>query len=275
VRGGRSYKWPPPGVLKPGQAPEFEVASVTTLLGNGLPKPALMYWAAKMVAEKACENPDFIKQMIDAQGKDETIKWLKGAHRTFTNKKADMGTIAHMAIEHYVDGRPMTAAQIDAELVERKVPLDMWKVTKGYIDGAKEFFDACEPEILESEVTVYSRAHGYAGTLDLLGRLSFGGERLPCIMDFKTGKGVYPEMGLQLCAYARADFIGTTDGVERPLADVFGGEPIQHGVIVRLKPGGFEVKSFTLSDDLFQVFLAVKGVALGLPIMEQAMRPGL
>lgn len=279
--GGRSYMWPPPGT--PGEGEEFQVASVTTILGKGLPKPALTYWAARVVAEKATENPQFIVDMVKAQGRDETVNWLKRAPQNYTAKKAGMGTVAHAAIEAYVDGTKITDAYIRALLVDEfedkpNLAADpaVFKQTKGYIRGALEFFDAVEPEILKQEVTVYSREHGYAGTTDIIARLHFGGpngERLPCIVDFKTGKGVYPESGLQLCAYARADFIGASDGTETPLSE-FG--DIRHGVIVRLKPGGgFEAKSFNLSDDLFEVFLAVKGVALGEGTMKQAMRPGL
>lgn len=273
ARGGRTYIWPPPGTLKPGDEPEFEVSSVTTLIGKGLPKPALMYWAAKSVAEEAVNNLDFLGSMVSAKGKDETIGWLKGSHRRYTNKKADMGTVAHMAIEAYLDGRDMSDDQLNEELTERGVPLEMWKATKGFIAGAMEFFDQCEPEVLYQEATVYSRKYGYAGTADIIGRMRFGGtESLPCIIDFKTGKGVYPEMGLQLSAYAKADFIGLTDGTELPLSEI---GDIRHGVIVRLTAtGGFEAVSFNLSDELHSVFLSVQGVAQGLETMERSKRPG-
>lgn len=274
IRGGRTYAWPPPGTLKPGAEPEFEVSSVTTLIGNGLPKPALMYWAAKMVAEKAVSDIEFVASMKESQGDAEAVKWLKGAHRTYTNKKADMGTIAHMAIESYLNGREMSEDQLNEALKERGVPLDMWKTTKSYVKGAMEFFDQAEPEVLYQEATVYSRKYGYAGTADIIGRIRLGGtDWLPAIIDFKTGKGVYPEMGLQLSAYARADFIGLSDGTEIPLSDI---GDIRHGVIVRLTPGGsFEAVSFNLSDDLQDVFLSVQGVALGLETMERSKRPGL
>ena len=34
------------------------VPGVTTLIGKGLPKPALPYWAARTVAEWVADNPD-------------------------------------------------------------------------------------------------------------------------------------------------------------------------------------------------------------------------
>lgn len=269
--GGRTYKWPPTGLLKPGEE-QMEVASVTTVIGKGLPKPALMYWAAKMVAQKAVDDYAAVGAiMASKDGESKAVNYLKGAHREFTNKKADMGTVAHMAVEAYVAGAPLTEAQLDEELKERGVPLDMWRMTKGYVKGALEFFDQLEPEVLHSEVTVFSRKWGYAGTTDIIGRMRFGGtETYPCVIDFKTGKAVYPEMGLQLSAYARADFIGRNDGTEEPLPP-----DIRHGVIVRLTPtGGFEAVAFTLSDELQEVFLSVMGVAQGLEVMEQAKRPG-
>ena len=50
---------------------------------------------------------------------------------------------------------------------------------------------------------VYSRTFGFAGTLDAI--CTIAGRR--GLLDIKTGRsGVYPEVALQLAAYAHADF---------------------------------------------------------------------
>lgn len=263
ARGMRVYKWPP-------QPPhDLEVVSVTSILSNGLPKPFLAPWSAKMVAEFAVEKRDTWTALAVADPK-AAIDLLKRAPYRSTSTKADMGTIAHAAIEAYLAGKPLTKAQVEGLLTEAKVPERAWRTTTGYIAGAMEFLFDLEPDVLHSEATVYSRRHGYAGTTDMIARLRVGQTQKLCVVDFKTSKSVYDENGLQLCAYARADFVGQGDGSEIPLAD----EPIQDGLIVRLLPSGtYELAHFALTDELFDVFLAIQRVALGKETIAAARRP--
>ena len=51
-----------------------------------------------------------------------------------------------------------------------------------------------------SEQKIYSREHGFAGTLDAEGMVN--GKRT--IIDFKTSNALYPEMFLQAAAYLKA-----------------------------------------------------------------------
>lgn len=57
-------------------------------------------------------------------------------------------------------------------------------------------------EILHVEEPVYSHRNRFAGTPDLICRMN-GDERL-CLIDFKTSKGIWPEMELQLAGYSIA-----------------------------------------------------------------------
>lgn len=263
-RGMRVYKWPP-------QPPhELEVVSVTSILGNGIPKPFLAPWSAKMVAEYAVEA---VEEWAPLAAKDPkaVIDLLKRSPYRFTSEKAAMGTVAHSAMEAYIDGKPLTDAQLEEMLKEKGVPLKKWKATRGYIAAAMEFLFDQEPEILHSEATVYSREHGYAGTADLVMRMRVGDSIKPVIGDFKTSKSIYDEVGLQLCAYSRADFVGLNDGTEKPLCD----EPIRDGVAIHLMPSGkYNLVPFTLTDELFNVFLSAKGVATGKDVIKQSRRPG-
>src|SRR5574337_1930961 len=85
--------------------------------------------------------------------------------------------------------------------------------------GLREWLDDEEPDILLSEKTVFSREHGYAGTLDLLARTRIGGSRPVTVVDVKTSKSIYNETAYQLTGYARADFVGMDDGTELALKD--------------------------------------------------------
>ncbi len=56
--------------------------------------------------------------------------------------------------------------------------------------------------IKESELHVWSEKHRYHGTLDAIGFVDGGPEYI--LLDYKTSRKIYPEMALQLAAYANA-----------------------------------------------------------------------
>lgn len=262
----RTYAWPP---LPPH---EFEVISVTSAIGGGMPKPYLIGWAAKVTAEAAIDDHDIIGAML-AKGKSlEAVAHVKGARFADMKAKADRGTIVHAALEAYLAGKPVDKATVEAQLKEARVPLAMWKSTAAMIAGLMEFLYDHEPEVYWSESTVYSRQHGYAGTTDLLARMRVGDSLLPVVLDVKTSKSIYDETALQLCAYARADFVGMDDGTEAPLVPT--GEPIEHGIVVRPTPGGkYEKAVFTLTDEVYELFLGCLTVASKKAVLDTVRRP--
>jgi hypothetical protein len=253
----RTYAWPP---LPPY---EFEVLSVTAAINGGIAKPFLTNWAAKLVAETAVEDFDLVKLMLEKDDAAGAIAHLKGAPYRKRQAAADRGTLVHSAIESYVAGVKVEEEQLREQFKEAAIPTKLWKSTLVMITGLVDFLFDEEPEILWSESTVYSREHGYAGTADMIARMRVGGTVVPVVLDVKTSKRIYDEAALQCCAYARADFVGLDDGTEKPLiAKGKGkGQPIEYGVVVRPKPtGGYEKAVFTLSDDLFALFLHCLGV---------------
>lgn len=173
--------------------------SVTTLIGV-LDKPALTYWAAEEAAKCAVAHVDTWKSIEQASGTAEAIKWISGAR--FRPPKgqrtaADLGTAIHAACEEYVLSGIKPA--VDAEV-------------QPYLDRYDEWLQLFQPEILGSEVTVFSDSYGYAGTCD--GFMAIDG--VPLIFDLKTARKpytkqgkptpAYPEVALQLAAYRHADF---------------------------------------------------------------------
>jgi hypothetical protein len=260
----RTYAWPP---LPPH---EFEVISVTSAIGKGLPKPFLVGWAAKMTAQCAVDDHAIVAAMLDKDDTAAALQHLKGARYRDMNAKADRGTIVHTAVESYLAGKPLSDSQVEAALREARVPPKMWRSTRGMIAGAVEFLYDHEPEVLWSEATVYSRTHGYAGTADLIARMRVGESTQVVVLDFKTSKSIYDEVALQLVAYARGDFVGLDDGTEAELSP----EPIQHGIVVRpMASGRYEKAEFTLTDDIFELFLGCLAVAKGLGGLGAARRP--
>jgi hypothetical protein len=183
----------------------FEIPSVTTILGRGLPKPALKFWAAKAVAEYAFDHQDAWTKLP----RDGAVDLLKREPLRFTAAKANVGTAVHAAIAEYAQ--------------EGAAPEGLNDLEMGYYNAARSYLSEQAVEILESEATVYSRKYGYGGTFDLLQRRDGVME----IADFKTSKAVYPDVALQLVAYSRAEFIGAAEGIEKPLPEV------RHGLIVR------------------------------------------
>lgn len=202
---GRSYTWPPTGETFP---------SVTTIL-NSLPKHALKNWAAKMVATFAADN----LPMLEMMDRDAAIDWLKREPLRTTQRAANLGSAIHSAID---------TGTIEAD--EQVAP---------YLQQWQAFNNAHHPHYEHTEITVYNRHVGYAGTADAI----ITSPRTGCryIIDWKTGKAVYPEAGLQLAAYAHAQWMDCDDGQETPLP------PISRGLIVHLQPDHYTIHQVDLT----------------------------
>lgn len=173
--------------------------SVTTILGGGVPKPALLPWGIKAVAEGAVDavRSGALAPMVE-QDPDAAVQFLKGLPYAQRDRAANLGTEIHAAIELLAQGRPMP---------------DWPLPVRPHMERFAQFVLDYRPEWLASEATVYSRTQAYAGTLDAICRID--GRTL--LLDVKTGKGIYPEVALQLAAYRHAEFIGLPDGNEDPM----------------------------------------------------------
>jgi hypothetical protein len=226
---------------------ELQVPSVTTILSGGVPKPALAPWNAKMVATFAVKNKDAWATLDD----EDAIDLLKRSPFRKTKKAADSGTLVHAALEAFNAGA-------------EHVPVPKDKALKAQYDGALQFLRDFEVEPTHTEVTIFSRQFGYAGTTDILGAVRLPTEIDPfrtrgrAIIDYKTGKAIYDEAVIQANAYAHGDFIahGGSEPREEPLGT------FDFIIIVRPKRrGGYEAKVYTPSQEVLDVFLAAKVVS--------------
>jgi hypothetical protein len=222
ANGHRVYRW---------QGREFP--SVTAILNGGVPKPFLPRWAAKVAAEYAIAHLDHLRLLAAGQA----IREVKQAPFTKRDSAAEVGDLVHAAVEAAATGRPRPAVPDHAA---------------GYVAALDRFLADHTPGFLAAEQTVYSRRYGYAGTFDLLATLPGHGLVL---VDVKTGNRVYPEVCLQLAAYAAADFIGHPNGTtEQPLPKV------QAGVVLHLRPGGYQLLPVPIGPAVLEAFLSALAV---------------
>jgi hypothetical protein len=174
------------------------VQGVTTLLGAGLPKPALTYWAAKTAAEYVADNLEVINALPDRESIVATVKQSPWSQR---DRAAARGTDIHALAERTIHGEKV---EIPPEL-------------EGYVSGYVRFLDTWQPEPLLTERPCANRQWWVAGTFDAVVTLPTG-ERM--LVDWKTSKGVYGEAALQLAAYQNMEFYLTDDGSEQPMPEV-------------------------------------------------------
>jgi hypothetical protein len=215
------------------------VPGVTTLISKGYPKPMLVNWAARTVAEYCADNFDLMRE-VRAQGRDELVDLLKGAHYRDRDKAAARGTDVHQLAEEILNGQ------------EVEVPEHL----QGFVDGYVAFIDRWKIDPIVTEKPCANRQWWYAGTFDAIVEIGAGqlkGKRL--LLDWKTSKGVYGETAMQLAAYRHADFYALEDGTEVQMPEVDG-----LGV-VHVRPDGCDLYEIQDPDAGWKQFQHVQYVA--------------
>jgi hypothetical protein len=229
INGGRGHWYKIDGTKADG---------VTTLIGNGLPKPALTRWAAKSVAEHVADNLDAVAGMAP-MGRDAIVDALKGVPWASARRAAVKGTEVHALAEKLSHG----------ELVE--VPEHL----EGHVESCVAFLDDWQIRPVRTETVVGHRRWRYCGSFDGVWSLP-DGRRV--IGDYKTsGSGVYPEVALQMAAYRHAEVYLDENNREKPIADL----GITDGVVVWLRSDGYDVYPVDTSEPVFKDFLHVAWVA--------------
>ena len=176
------------------------VPGVTTLIGKGLPKPALPYWAARTVAEWVADNPDLTEDLKRMGGRGPAVAYLKELPWQKRDEAAIRGTDVHALAEKVVNGE------------EVDVPEHLAAHVQGYVD----WLDTTDLVPILTERPVASRQWQYAGTFDLIARM----DGKVWLLDVKTSSDVYGSTALQLTAYGNAEFYLDQDNTEQPLPAV-------------------------------------------------------
>lgn len=177
------------------------VPGVTTIIGDGVPKPALINWAANSTAEYAVDNWDELTSL----GPAAKLKRLQGARYEAKDAAARRGTEVHAAAEQLLAGKPV------------KVPEEI----AGHVESYARFLEEFQVEPIHVEFSCVSYRWGYAGTADLCARLVLPDKGpVTMLMDLKTTRsGIFGDVALQLSAYRYPD-VWIIDGEEIPPVEV-------------------------------------------------------
>lgn len=192
---GRAYVHPHSGVTVP---------SVTTALKMAA-KDGIPQWASNLALKWAYENIDSARtrDAADFVGAGK-YQWTK-----VRDERAMVGTEIHEYIEADLRDAWDLPQPWDPEVLQM---IEQWRKFRSEHEIVPQFI----------ETTVWSHAHGYAGTFDWLGLL----DGKLCIVDNKSSRSLWPEHEMQLAALARADvlMVKQADGswVELPMVDVEG-----------------------------------------------------
>jgi hypothetical protein len=170
--------------------------SVTTIL-DIIAKPALGPWYAKeerryfetamleVLSRPGARDPEFVLAAVA-----QAVTGVKAADRE-KQKAAAIGTAVHAGIEW----------ELRRQLGEDAGPaLHLPEAAAWAVESWKDWARSVNLEPLAIERTVYCLECGYAGTLDLYARV----KGVPTVLDWKSGKAIYPEAFLQNLAYRHA-----------------------------------------------------------------------
>lgn len=263
--------------------------SVTTILNQGVPKEALVFWAGDTVAQSALDNvPALVQAIRRTADRADMFEWLRRAHTRKKDERADVGSAVHEIIEHHVLGTPMPEHLLnDPEMAP-------------FLAHFLRFVEDWDVTFEASEMVVANPTELYAGTLDylvrsarivdqlvalgllpgdadrdvaLMGDTKTGGEicvgdgrcvevrpaafkKTGCPKRLHTIKGVYPEAGLQMSAYRAASTAWLRDGTKVPM-------PATHpvGIVLHLRPEGYLVHPALCDDRVFDHFRYARRVA--------------
>ena len=138
------------------------VVGVTTYL-NELNKPALVKWANK----------------LGLQGIDST---------DYVDNLADVGTLAHAMIMAYLQGKSVPKEDYTE---------DQAALAANCFGSYLNWESAHKVEPILVETPLVSEEYQFGGTPDLLAYV----DGVITLLDFKTGKAIYPEYFIQVAAY--------------------------------------------------------------------------
>jgi len=285
---GRHYKSPTTNQNLP---------SVTNILDCYPKQHALVHWSAnrqKMFdVNAATELYSQLAAGLEFSSADAYRKRLdeyigkQRAHITELEKAGAIGSRIHKAVEANMKAAISDYGKATGLIAESAKQRPQLLVKPDDLDGAalwaymafEDWWNQCSITPLQSEIFLYSDEYGYAGTTDLIAEVvidepllkrvapkyrstklvSCMGQEVTAVVDFKSGKGVYPDMLLQLAAYIEA---WDERGEVRPgqlLSDTW-------GMIVRLPKTEddpeFEIRLLHPDDrpQKLDTFLAVKKI---------------
>jgi len=171
-----------------------QVANATGVL-KMLNKPKLASWYGRITAE------GFAAQMEPGVSYDELeilamTKEAKETPNKYSGGRMDAGTLAHDWMEDFVNWKIKGEKGPTPKPVEKIANPNIRKSVEGFLG----WHERTQPEYIFAERPCYSVEHQYCGKVDAIAIIK---DRLH-VIDFKTGKGVWAEAGIQVAAYLAA-----------------------------------------------------------------------
>jgi hypothetical protein len=267
---------PPTRIQKSGNGHSYfldgeKVPGVTTVLGNGIPKPALVGWAARTVAEYVTDRLTLRDLSRPGGGEDlvvdaaELLEALRKFNETskYPEKwrvgELNRGTLSKvLARVQYADrdeaANRGTEVHRVAEQLARGEAVEVPDPIKGHVDAYRRFLDEFDPTDALLERVVVNRRWRYMGKFDLLA--SFDHPELGrCLADVKTSRsGPFEEVALQLAGYRYAETMLEEDGTEVPMPEV------DSCAVVWVRADGYDVIPFKADETAHRIFLYAKQV---------------
>lgn len=234
---------------------------VTTLLGLGIPKPALVNWAATTVSDYVINRLDR-RKLDDGETvfvADELVEDLRdlnarkqrpekmGAQFPRTALAKVLATVRY----EEVDKASKKGTQVHrlAEQLSLGEEVEVPDELEGHVDAYLAFLEDWQPRDAQVEVIVINRTYRYMGTVDMICRLPppWG----ITLLDIKTARsGVFGDTALQLVGYGRAETIldpVTGDETPMPKIESYGA--------VWVRADGYDMIPMDITDEEWRCFL--------------------
>ena len=221
---------------------------VTTILGDGLPKPALITWAGRATAAYAVDNWDDLAGLPVS----ERLRRLEAGRYETRDAAAARGTEVHALAEQLLAGQRVV------------IPDGL----EGYVSSCVDFLDSFAVRPVHVEAVVFSETRHHVGTCDLVADVllpdmrEYGHIRRDAdgfcrgLFDWKTSRsGIFGDAALQLAAYRHSEHLMTGDGdvIDMPEVDIC--------AAIHLRPDGYSCVPLECDDRTYRSFLHIAEVA--------------
>jgi hypothetical protein len=224
INGSRRY-WHP---NRHDKAPAY--MSVTNVTG-ALPKMGLLYWAANTVARYAVTHLDAWTGLP----LEDQYDLLRKVPWNTRDRAGAKGSTVHAVAEAMMKGK---SYEVEA-------------IIEPWLQSLKRFYEDAQPRLIMSEVTGYSEKTMTAGTFDLLCKLQNAPELGRVLLDWKTSKGVYEDMGVQLVGGYALGFEYVLDEKDQEVE----WKPPDTCMIVHLQQDGYSARPVPIDRAYRRAFL--------------------
>ena len=219
------YQWNDSGILP-------SVTTVAKIMDKSGP---LVGWAKRITAEAAVSHAEDIPKWVAMSGPTGAADLLTKAADYKRDTAADLGSAIHNI----------------ADRIVKRQEFSVSPEQEPFVASYLRFITDWAPEFKLVEAMVFSLTHRYAGTLDLVCKID--GETW--LLDIKTGKGIYPDMALQLAAYGYAEFVGYPgDPTEYAIPD------IDRWGILHVRPEAYKLHPMAVDRETYGAFLAARAL---------------